>query len=172
MNRRVPREQGACVEQLGRRVIANGVLDIGAWKSAQHPRIEGPVRGLVDRRADVVALQINAVDRRIAAFGRSAARQGRKERFIPGAARVELEVHLRASGEDRVESPCRGRLAEPGRRDESDRLGSAADDLPQGQIGLAQREVEGGGFEGPAAVVARRRIFGLHPEQVHVIEPS
>ena len=105
--------------------------------------VEVRIRHRVDRRADVVGLEVADAH----APGRG---QRVHVRHVPLARDgIDLELELGRDGQPVAQ-------VVPRRDDEAQRRPLASDDLAQRRARLAQREIERRALEGPAAVVARR----------------
>ena len=134
-----------------------GILDHGVREAVGDQPVEGGIGSDVDRRADVVRLEVG-----------DAHPAGRGERvhvrLVPLAGdRVDLELEV---GRDL--EPAADVLAR--RDDEAQRRRLAPDDLAERAARLAQREIEQRALEGPAPVVARSRHARLRREQLAAVQ--
>ena len=122
-----------------------GVLEPGVGQRLGDPAVERRVGVDVDRRALVGALEVDRGDR-------AGLDELLDQLAGPVGRAVELEAQPRVDLEPVAHRLEARRVAEPQRDDEADRAVLAAQHVAERAAGLAQREVERGALDRPAAV--------------------
>ncbi len=147
MDRRVPGDTvGVRLEERQRLRGERRVLDPRLGKRLQHTLVEAGVGRIVDDRARVLSFEVDRVDA-------AELLQLADDRVGPVGPGVELEAERGVDRKERTESLRGWWVAEPAGGDEGHGPGRASDDLAERPARLAQREVERGALERPAAVV-------------------
>ena len=142
--------------------VSAGILEPCVRERLDHAPVEIRVGRLVDDRALVEALEVDRVD------GAGLDQLG-DQLVGPLAGRVELEAQRRVAIEAAC-GPARSSAGSPSRSDTTNVTGRGSRPSACGErgAGLAQREVERGALERPAAVQARHVAHGLGREQVEL----
>src|SRR3954447_8738902 len=120
----------------------------GLAEAVKHHLVHGQEPALVLDGQRVTALEVDDVD---GAGGGDRSGEGRGPRRL----RVELEAQVRIPRETATDRALLGRVAEPERVDEAHRRRNPAERLRQAEACLCQRQIEGGGLEGPPSPATR-----------------
>ena len=155
----VPRDPLAVRVEHGLRLGGEGgILEPGVGEAVDDALVERRVGHRVDRRPAVLALEVDRVD--------GAGRGELLDQLVrPVGRRVELEAKARVVPEPGAQALRRRRLAEAHRDDERQRPRLRPTASPSDEARLAEREVERGALERPAAVVEVRVLVGLVVEE-------
>jgi len=147
-------------DRLGRQ---SRVLDPRLRELLQHPGVQRGVGRVVDHRPAVLPLEVDGVDALEPA-------ELVVDLVRPVGPCVELEAQRGVEAEEGAEPFRRGWVAEPSGRDERDGLRLTAHRTAERDARLAQREIERGALERPAAVVDVHLALGRLREERQRLE--